>query len=85
MAAGLPVVAPALGGPAEIIDDGVTGLLYPPGDADALAVILQKLQEDPHGRKRLGEAAQTRAGDYAPERVAPAMMRVYRQVLSRKK
>src|SRR5207249_911554 len=40
MAAGLPVVASAGGGPSEIIDDEVTGLLYPPGNVDRLAQTL---------------------------------------------
>jgi glycosyltransferase involved in cell wall biosynthesis len=56
MAAGLPVVASAVGGVPEIVDDGTTGLLVPPGDAGALAAALERLLADPALRSRLGGA-----------------------------
>ena len=57
MASGLPCVATAAGGPRDIIEDGVTGLLVPPGDAAALAAALQQLRADPDLAARLGAAA----------------------------
>lgn len=81
MAAGLPVVASRAGGPAEIIEEGVTGLLYPPGDAVALAKALGSLARDPDRRRRLGEAAKAKACEFTPEALAPKVMTVYRQVL----
>jgi glycosyltransferase involved in cell wall biosynthesis len=60
MAQGLPVVAPALGGALEIVDDGVTGLLYAPDDAEDAARCLVSLVEDPERAKRMGEAARER-------------------------
>jgi glycosyltransferase involved in cell wall biosynthesis len=60
MAAGLPVVATAVGGIPELVADGETGLLVPPGDADALAEALRRLVADPELRRRLGDAARTR-------------------------
>jgi glycosyltransferase involved in cell wall biosynthesis len=57
MAAGRPVVASALGGAAEIIADGVDGLLTPAGDPDRLAAALQRLLADAGERERLGQAA----------------------------
>lgn len=56
-AAGLPIVATAAGGTVEIIADGVTGLLVPVGDEDALLAALWRLCDDPTERRRLGEAA----------------------------
>lgn len=56
-AGGLPLVAAAHGGLTEIVRDGETGLLVPPGDADALASALERLAADPGLRSRLGEAA----------------------------
>lgn len=79
MAVGLAVVAANAGGPAEVVDDGVTGLLCPPGDADALAAALQRLAADPVLRHRLGEAARKRARDFTADRIAPHVMDVYRQ------
>jgi glycosyltransferase involved in cell wall biosynthesis len=46
LAAGLPVVASALGGNLEIIQDGRTGLLVPPQDSQALAAALNKVLSD---------------------------------------
>lgn len=57
MACGVPVVAPALGQIAEIVRDGVTGLLYPPGDVAALAAACHALLRDPARRARVGGAA----------------------------
>jgi phosphatidylinositol alpha 1,6-mannosyltransferase len=59
-ASGLPVVAPASGGPLDLIDDGRTGYLVPPGDPDALAAAVRTLAADPALRARLGAAARRR-------------------------
>lgn len=80
MAAGLPVIATNGGGPAEFVEDGVTGLLVPPGDPAALATALRRLAEDPELRRRLGMNGREKAKEFAPERVARDVMRVYRSV-----
>ena len=59
-ASGLPVVAPAVGGPVDLVDDGVTGCLVPPGDADALTAATQRLTADPLARAAMGRAARQR-------------------------
>jgi phosphatidylinositol alpha 1,6-mannosyltransferase len=59
-ASGLPVVAPASGGPLDLVDDGRTGYLVPPGDPDALIEAVRKLTEDPARRAELGAAARRR-------------------------
>jgi glycosyltransferase involved in cell wall biosynthesis len=80
MAAGLAVVAAGAGGPAEMIEDGVSGVLYPPGDVEALAAALRRLT-DPELRRRLGDRARAAVGDFLPERVADRIVDVYRDVL----
>jgi len=57
MAAGLPIVSSRIGQMEEVIEDGVTGLLVPPGDAGALARTLCALEKDAGVRARLGQAA----------------------------
>jgi glycosyltransferase involved in cell wall biosynthesis len=59
MAAGLAVVATRCGGPEEIIDDGVTGLLVENGSAEAVAAAIESLRIDAHRRRELGDAART--------------------------
>ncbi len=59
-ASGLPVIAPAAGGPLDLVDNGMTGFLVPPGDGDALAAAVSRLAKNPALRARLGEAARRR-------------------------
>jgi glycosyltransferase involved in cell wall biosynthesis len=61
MAYGRPVVASAVGGLADAVEDGVTGLLVPPRDAGALRVAVERLLEDPELRDRLGRAGREKA------------------------
>lgn len=61
MAAGLPVVASDVGGVGELVADGETGFLIPPGDAQALADALAELLDEPLLRRDLGAAGRRRA------------------------
>lgn len=60
-ACGVPVVSTEVGGVRELVEDGVTGLLVPPGDVGALAAGLERLLRDPALAARLGAAARQRA------------------------
>ncbi len=60
MATGLAVVASDISGIPELVEDGVTGLLVPPGDPQALADAVRRLHDDAGLRSRLGEAARAR-------------------------
>jgi glycosyltransferase involved in cell wall biosynthesis len=60
MAAGRAVVASRAGGPAELVEDGVSGLLFPPGSAAALVSCLRRLAGDEGIRAALGRAARER-------------------------
>jgi glycosyltransferase involved in cell wall biosynthesis len=57
---GTPVIASRVGGIPDIVEDGVSGLLVPPGDADALAAAVRRVRDDPALARRLGEAGQRR-------------------------
>jgi phosphatidylinositol alpha 1,6-mannosyltransferase len=59
-ASGLPVVAPAAGGPIDLVAGGATGFLVPPGDAAALASAVARLAADPGLRAAQGRAARQR-------------------------
>jgi glycosyltransferase involved in cell wall biosynthesis len=60
MSLGLPAVVTAVGGIPELVSDGVTGLMVPPGDAAALTGGILRLLGDPRLAQRLGAAAQRR-------------------------
>ena len=60
MAAAVPVVAAAHGGPLEIVIDEQTGLLVPPNDASALADAIRRLATDAEARTRMGSAGRRR-------------------------
>jgi glycosyltransferase involved in cell wall biosynthesis len=57
MACGVPVIASCLGGPSEIIEDGVDGLLVDPREPRSLAEAIQRLVDDEPLRRRLGASA----------------------------
>lgn len=82
MAAGLPVVVPDAGGPADIVDDGRTGLHYGMADPTSMAGALRRLHGDPLLRARLGDDARAAMAEYAPSRIAARVERLYAEVLA---
>ena len=79
MAAGLPVVASAVGGVPELVIDGETGALVPPGDGAALARALEPVVADAALRDRLGAAGRQRAErEFSLERFEREHLELYR-------
>jgi glycosyltransferase involved in cell wall biosynthesis len=78
MAVGLPVVATRCGGPEEIVEDGVSGLLVPVGNPKELAGALRRLLGDPEGARAMGRAAAGRARDFSPAAMACRTEEIYR-------
>ncbi len=83
MMCGLPVVVANQGGPAEVVQNGVTGLHYEAGNEPALASAIGRLLQDPDLRERLGRAAQDAAQIYSPEEIAGKVGLFYSEVLGR--
>ena len=83
MALSKPTVAVCIGGPLEIVENGVTGLLVPPADPHSLAQAIQRLLEHPEQARTMGQAGQRRAAEHFS---AAAMARrteaVYQNCLS---
>lgn len=70
MAAGLPVVSTTVGGIPDAIEDGVEGLLIPPGDVDALCTAIEKLLLSSQLRQQMGESAMRKVRDhFSPNRI----------------
>ncbi len=76
MSARRPVVATAAGGPAEVVTDGVDGLLVPSADVDALAGAMVRLANDEALRAALVEAGSETVSRFAPAQVVAAIERV---------
>jgi len=84
MAAGRPVVATRVASLPEVVADGETGLLVPPGDPPALAEALVRLATDDGLRARLGAVAARRAAEqFSLEAMVEATLNVYTEVLDR--
>jgi glycosyltransferase involved in cell wall biosynthesis len=64
MAAGLPMIVTDVGGNAEAVVNGVTGLVVPPRDADALGQAILKLAQDARSRQNMGEEGYKRVERY---------------------
>jgi len=84
MAFGLPIVATTAGGLPEVVEDGVTGLLVPPGDAHALAAAIMRLLRDGNLRRRLGQAGRARVlREFTVDCVLERTVAVYRDVAAK--
>ena len=84
MGCGCCAVASDTGGNPELVQDGQTGLLFPVGDADALAACLVRLLDQPDYRLRLGVHAERRMQQhFTREQAARAMGGIYQEFLAR--
>jgi alpha-maltose-1-phosphate synthase len=83
MACGAAVVASAVGGIPEVVQDGETGLLVPPGDEKALAAAINSLLRDPTRIAAMGARGRVSAeSDFSWDRIARQTADLYRQLVS---
>lgn len=81
MAMGRPIVASRIGGLPDIVADGETGFLVPPGDSITLREAIQRLLDDPSLRERMGAMAKQRVVEFQARTVVPRIEQVYQEVL----
>jgi glycosyltransferase involved in cell wall biosynthesis len=82
-ASGLPVIASRIGALAEIVEDGVTGLLFEPGSPDALREKMSWALAHPEAMRAMGQAARQRhARSYAPQENLRRLIEIYESVLT---
>jgi phosphatidylinositol alpha 1,6-mannosyltransferase len=82
LASGVPVVAPAVGGPIDLVRPGVTGELVAPGDAGALKDAVATLAAAPETRRRYGVAARAAVADRGWDVVGDELIGHYAAVLA---
>lgn len=81
-ACGVPAVATAVGGVPEVIEQNVTGLLTPPGDAERLASAWQELIQNPARAQDMGKAARRRAEErFSLSRQVDSLLKLWDEVL----
>ena len=83
MMSGKPVIASRIGGIPEIVDNGITGLLFEPGNADDLAEKINYLWNRPDLCRQMGQAARQKAlREYTPAKYYERLMAVYRKAIT---
>lgn len=79
MAAGLPVVATNIAGIPEMIDEGETGFLIPPGNPDALTACIRRIVDDPKLSSSFGEAGARQSDAFSVERMVDEYRSLYNE------
>jgi glycosyltransferase involved in cell wall biosynthesis len=83
LAAGQPIVASAVGGNLEVVDDGENGFLVPPDDPEALATRMLILLKDPALRATMGQVSSALATRYDWQVIMPAYRVAFEEALTR--
>jgi glycosyltransferase involved in cell wall biosynthesis len=84
MALGVPVIASRIGGLPDVVDDGITGSLFEPGNAEDLVAKVQALWNHPQLCERMGGAGRAKAlRQYSPEAYFDNLMAVYETAIRR--
>ena len=78
MASGIPIIASNTGGIREIISNGKNGMLFKPGDADALSKAILALYQDLDLRKKISQAALKTVTEYNWENIAERYISLYK-------
>jgi len=85
MASGLPVVAPKSGGVVDLVDDGITGYLYPPEDRRIFLKRVKQLTGDLDRARKMGKAGRKKAEHYAWEATLDPLLDLYDEVIRKSK
>ena len=81
LACGVPAIATSIGGAAEILEDGITGLIVPPRDPQRLGRAILTLLDDPARARAMGERGSREVAQrFSPDRLADETIRVYESV-----
>ena len=85
MASGTPLIASRIGGIPDLVEDGVSGILVPPDDEDALRAALERVLSDETLAERLRAGGQARAAEFTAARIVPRIEAVYEAAIERRR
>ena len=84
-ACGVPAVASRIYGLTDAVEEGVTGLMHPPGSVAEIVTALEKLLQDEYLRRGMGDSARERAlKSFSVQRIVDAQMEYYRRAIARR-
>ena len=83
MASGLPVIAPGVGGPVDLIDHGSDGYLALPGNTESLRTLVEKLVSDELLRANMGASALNRVQNKTWDAICSELLNHYESVINR--
>jgi glycosyltransferase involved in cell wall biosynthesis len=83
MAMGRPIIASRIGGLTDLVDEGVTGFLVPPGDSNALRQSIELLLANPNLREQMGRAGKNKVVKFQASTVVPRIEDVYNDLVSK--
>ncbi len=82
MASGLPIVASRVGGIPEVVEEGKTAMLVPPGNPEELRIAIEALLSNDRLRRAMGHAGRERAALFSWSRIIPRILRVYEEAIA---
>jgi glycosyltransferase involved in cell wall biosynthesis len=83
-ACGVPTIASHIYGITDAVEDGKTGVLFPPGNSTLLTQYILKLVEDPELRNSMGKAARIRAQElFSSQKITGGMLAIYSELLDK--
>jgi glycosyltransferase involved in cell wall biosynthesis len=83
MAMGRPIIASRIGGLTDLVEEGVTGFLVPPGDSNALRQAIELLLANPNLREQMGRAGKNKVVKFQASTVVPRIEDVYNDLVSK--
>lgn len=76
LASGVPVIGAKAGGIPDLVEEGQTGFLFPPGDTDSIVSLVRRLAEDPQGLRAMGNKGRVYAESYSWESATSVLRNV---------
>lgn len=81
MSYGMPILSTPVGGIPEIVENGVNGFLFPPGDKQAMQNSINKLISNPSIKRQMGTASLQKSKQYLPQEISQKLETIYKSLI----